>query len=108
MNTVYRDFIRSRAEAAIGAARAVTGIGHGGASSLAYESQCTLPPPPWIGIEQDSNPWGSRRTRRIIGIHSGVNPVYLAMEPFSVFLAGIGYPETEIRSPQGGRYSCSL
>ena len=30
MNTVYREIIRARAEAAIGAARAVTGIGHTG------------------------------------------------------------------------------
>ncbi len=44
---------------------------------------------------------------RIINIHGGVYPVYLAMESFSKFLIFMGYPEEKIRNPEGGAYSFS-
>ncbi|HAM52867.1 MAG TPA: hypothetical protein DCP92_20025 [Nitrospiraceae bacterium] len=44
---------------------------------------------------------------RIINIHGGIFPVYLAMKSFSKFLIGMGYPETKIRNPKNGDYSYS-
>ncbi len=44
---------------------------------------------------------------RIINIHGGIYPVYLAMESFSRFLIGMGYPEEKIRNPWDGSYSVS-
>jgi hypothetical protein len=44
---------------------------------------------------------------RIINIHGGVYPVYLAMESFSMFLIKMGYPESKIRDPANGSYSYS-
>lgn len=44
---------------------------------------------------------------RIINLHGGIYPVYLAMESFSQFLMGMGYPETKIRNPRDGSYSHS-
>lgn len=44
---------------------------------------------------------------RIINIHGGVPGVYLAMESFSNFLIGMGYPEHKIRNPRNGSYSYS-
>jgi hypothetical protein len=44
---------------------------------------------------------------RIINIHGGVWPVYRAMESFSKFLIGMGYPEARIRNPRTGAYSYS-
>jgi pimeloyl-ACP methyl ester carboxylesterase len=44
---------------------------------------------------------------RIVNIHGGIYPVYLAMESFSEFLMGMGYPETSIRNPGDGSYSFS-
>lgn len=44
---------------------------------------------------------------RIINLHGGIYPVYLAMESFSQFLKGMGYPETKIRNPRDGSYSYS-
>lgn len=44
---------------------------------------------------------------RIINIHGGIYPVYLAMRSFSEFLMGMGYPETSIRNPGDGNYSFS-
>ena len=44
---------------------------------------------------------------RIINIHGGVWPVYRAMESFSKFLIGMGYPEGRVRSPGTGAYSYS-
>ena len=44
---------------------------------------------------------------RIINIHGGIYPVYLAMKSFSKFLIGMGYPETKIRDPKNGSYSYS-
>ncbi len=46
-------------------------------------------------------------TPRIINVHGGIYPVHLAMESFSRFLVGMGYPETKIRNPRDGRYSYS-
>jgi len=46
-------------------------------------------------------------TPRIINIHGGVYPVYLAMESFSTFLSKMGYPESKIRNPSDGSYSYS-
>ena len=44
---------------------------------------------------------------RIINIHGGVFPVHSAMESFSKFLIGMGYPETKIRNPRDGSYTYS-
>jgi len=44
---------------------------------------------------------------RIMLIHGGVYPVYLAMSSFGAFLAGMGYPETRIRDPGNGDWSYS-
>jgi hypothetical protein len=44
---------------------------------------------------------------RIMNIHGGVYPVYLAMESFSMFLMKMGYPENKIRNPADGSYSYS-
>ncbi|MGH7382236.1 MAG: hypothetical protein ACREKR_08420 [Candidatus Methylomirabilales bacterium] len=44
---------------------------------------------------------------RIINIHGGVYPVYLAMESFAKFLIEMGYPESKIRNPADGSYSYS-
>jgi hypothetical protein len=38
---------------------------------------------------------------RIVLIHGGVYPVYLAMSSFAEFLTGMGYPEAAIRRPDG-------
>lgn len=46
-------------------------------------------------------------TPRIINVHGGIPLVYLAMESFSEFLIGMGYPEGKIRSPRDGTYSYS-
>ncbi len=46
-------------------------------------------------------------TPRIINVHGGIYPVHLAMESFSMFLIGMGYPETKIRNPRDGSYSYS-
>ena len=44
---------------------------------------------------------------RIMLIHGGIYPVYLAMESFGSFLAGMGYPEAKIRDPASGAWSYS-
>ena len=44
---------------------------------------------------------------RIIEIHGGIYPVYLAMISFSKFLAGMGYPAVDVRNPGDGSYSFS-
>ncbi len=44
---------------------------------------------------------------RIINLHGGIPIVYLAMESFSEFLIGMGYPEGKIRNPRDGTYSYS-
>lgn len=44
---------------------------------------------------------------RIMNIHGGIFPVYLAMESFSKFLVNMGYPEGRIRNPADGSYSYS-
>jgi hypothetical protein len=44
---------------------------------------------------------------RIINIHGGIYPVYLAMKSFSKFLIRMGYPEERIRNPKDGSYSYS-
>lgn len=46
-------------------------------------------------------------TPRIILIHGGVYPVYLLMESFGRFLAGMEYPESRIRDPRDGSWSYS-
>jgi hypothetical protein len=42
---------------------------------------------------------------RIVLVHGGVAGVYLLMESFAKFLAGMGYPEASIRDPHDGAYS---
>ena len=44
---------------------------------------------------------------RILNIHGGIYPVYLAMVSFSKFLIRMGYPEAKIRNPKDGSYSYS-
>jgi hypothetical protein len=44
---------------------------------------------------------------RIINLHGGAPLVYLAMESFSEFLIGMGYPEGKIRNPRDGTFSYS-
>ena len=44
---------------------------------------------------------------RIVNIHGGIYPVHLAMESFSEFLIGMGYPESRLRNPADGSYSFS-
>jgi hypothetical protein len=44
---------------------------------------------------------------RIVNIHGGIYPVHRAMESFSKFLIGMGYPENKIRNPKNGDYSYS-
>jgi len=44
---------------------------------------------------------------RIINIHGGIYPVHLAMDSFSGFLIGMGYPEAKIRHPRDGAYAYS-
>jgi hypothetical protein len=46
-------------------------------------------------------------TPRIIGLHGGIYPVYLLMDSFGRFLAGMGYPDARIRHPGDGRRSLS-
>jgi hypothetical protein len=46
-------------------------------------------------------------TPRIINLRGGAPLVYLAMESFSNFLIGMGYPEDKIRNPRDGSYSYS-
>jgi hypothetical protein len=41
------------------------------------------------------------RAPRIILLHGGIYPVYLAMTSFAEFLTGMGYPESAIRRPDG-------
>ena len=38
---------------------------------------------------------------RLVLIHGGIYPVYLAMSSFAEFLTGMGYPESAIRRPDG-------
>lgn len=42
---------------------------------------------------------------QVVNIHGGIYPVYLAMESFSGFLTGMGYPEASAKNPDG---SCSF
>lgn len=44
---------------------------------------------------------------RIILLHGGIFPVYLAMTSFANFLVGMGYPEARIRNPRDGSWSRS-
>lgn len=44
---------------------------------------------------------------RVVNIHGGIYPVYLAMKSFSRFLVGMGYPEVSITNPGNGKYSFS-
>ena len=44
---------------------------------------------------------------RIMNIHGGIYPVHLAMESFSRFLVGMGYPQKALRNPGDGSYSYS-
>jgi hypothetical protein len=37
----------------------------------------------------------------IVLLHGGIYPVYLAMTSFAEFLIGMGYPEDQIRRPDG-------
>jgi hypothetical protein len=46
-------------------------------------------------------------TPRIILLHGGIYPVYLAMESFGHFLVGMGYSEQRIRDPSDGSWSSS-
>ncbi len=46
-------------------------------------------------------------TPRVILLHGGIYPVYLAMESFGEFLVGMGYPEAKIRDPGTGEWSYS-
>jgi hypothetical protein len=41
------------------------------------------------------------RAPRMILLHGGIYPVYLAMSSFAEFLTGMGYPESAIRRPDG-------
>jgi hypothetical protein len=41
------------------------------------------------------------RAPRVVLIHGGIYPVYLAMTSFAEFLIGMGYPEAAIRRPDG-------
>ena len=43
----------------------------------------------------------------IMNIHGGIYPVHLAMESFSRFLIGMGYPQEAIKNPGNGSYSYS-
>ena len=44
---------------------------------------------------------------QILNIHGGIYPVYLAMESFTGFLIGMGYPEACVKRPDGScSYSC--
>ena len=42
---------------------------------------------------------GKAPAPRIVLIHGGIYPVYLAMSSFAQFLVGMGYPERELRRP---------
>ena len=42
---------------------------------------------------------GKAPAPRIVLIHGGIYPVYLAMSSFAEFLIGMGYPEKELRRP---------
>jgi pimeloyl-ACP methyl ester carboxylesterase len=42
---------------------------------------------------------------RIINIHGGILPIKTAMNSFSEFLIGMGYPEASIRNPGNGSYT---
>lgn len=44
---------------------------------------------------------------RIMNIHGGIYPVHLAMESFSRFLVGMGYPQETLRNPGNESYSYS-
>jgi hypothetical protein len=44
---------------------------------------------------------------RIMLMHGGIYPVYLLMESFGRFLAGMGYPEARIRDPGDSAWSYS-
>ncbi len=44
---------------------------------------------------------------RVVSVHGGVYPVYLAMESFARFLIAMGYPEQRLRHPKDGRFSHS-
>lgn len=58
--------------------------------------------------EKDINEVLSRAPApRIMNIHGGIFPVYLAMESFSKFLIFMGYPEKMLRNPADGTYSYS-
>jgi hypothetical protein len=46
-------------------------------------------------------------TPRIVLLHGGIYPVYLAMTSFGRFLTGMGYPEARIVDPRDGSWSIS-
>ena len=46
-------------------------------------------------------------TPRMVLIHGGIFPVYLAMESFGRFLSRMGYPEDQIRDPHDRSWSVS-
>ncbi len=71
------------------------------------EEKILLLDPEHVSGEDIREVLSSAPAPRIINIHGGIYPVYLAMESFSRFLIGMGYPEEMIRNPEDGSYSIS-
>jgi hypothetical protein len=61
--------------------------------------------PDRISGDDVRGPLAAGPTPRIVLVHGGVFPVYLLMESFANFLAGMGYPMDKIRDPHDGAYS---
>ena len=85
---------------------AVSGARPGGATyDTAIEDRILALDPERISDDDVRTLLAAGPTPQIILVHGGVFPVYLLMESFANFLAGMGYPIDKIRDPHDGAYS---
>jgi hypothetical protein len=67
----------------------------------ALEDRILALDPAHIGVDDVQDTLSKAPAPRIVLIHGGIYPVYLAMSSFAEFLTGMGYPEAAIRRPDG-------
>ncbi len=65
----------------------------------ALEDRILALDPEHISASDVRNTLAQARAPRIVLLHGGIYPVYLAMSSFAEFLIGMGYPESAIRRP---------
>jgi hypothetical protein len=76
-------------------------------SDTALEERILALDPERITEDDVSKTLAKGPTPRIMLLHGGIYPVYLAMMSAGRFLTGMGYPEAMIRHPGDGRWSHS-